>query len=1289
MTALQLSNGTENWDDDFVFQPGGDNKARTKPRASSTSQSQWAAPAGERRRAEADISIRPEELSSANTSVTHAQLQSWAEPGPSTPPKHATATSSAAENWDDDFEDKADSPAQRHPSSHRGDSVRSRRAVSKLPQVTQEPENWDEDFEEDKDTEEHTSQQRNNGWDSSDEEDGLGFADQEEDKTVTARSRRAIFAKYTPPPPVPPLPPSLTPNPSEPFPRSPTLSAFSIPSGRDSVAYSSASHLPLRAGSNSALAMLPPSPPIHRERRRLRKKSRPPDTNVFELLERTRDIPEIPTPPTPPDPQPDTSLADTSMSTKTPLLSRIGSVKKWRAGRKRMSTGPAEVIQQEDTSKEATPRASNSNSLQHHPQQGHSSSSPSSKASSNWFFRGSGGHGAESASGSPPASDALDLRHERSIGRLKTFSTNFDSPTKPGKKIASVLGSRPDTPGSLSEGTPPPSPRPRRPSSMQVPAGKPMVPRQTSHGVMTVGRSASRSTFSTSTDDVSKHAKGKEASQGKEKGKETAKERDKEKDKDGDPDGHRGFINGMRRLSLVAGRPKHKRNKSTATLAETVDTPEEHSFEPPDSLPQLPPITPNLSAQLLPPIELQPPSPPRAGSKTHHPPEGSSEEPAMIESLLLRPSLESVNTPKTSPTKATGSPQSASLGRSTQAPSTTSVVIVPRRNSLGDLKIPARISQAQVGIKRDLGMVREFAAGIERLKELQAIYQSLVQDAEQAIADGVRESQPPSRATSPIIFNLPRPRSRARSNATPSPVPDSRQHFASSFYIIEAKYKISWECAELLIELGGGTSVPMSPPPPSTMSAPDKTYDSHTGRKNRERAVTLAGDEQLPPVISSVSGPPLASPPLGWRASTGRNDLSQRQLGLLKEMLNRDPSTAGEPQIPEEIMVNRNWKWGDAMSSTITLPSEESQPSNSSPTKKRRSSRLGMRGIRDMLKSLASGGHSRHSPISQMMSSASVSTDSSLDGHGLPRPHQLSQGRRRAKTSAGPDSVASMRAASPPYGTSSSFTHKSPRRPSIASIFRFAQKTKPSPTMDPAQLPKLPSPPQDAHMYSSGSEQGSKEGHVDGEEEEDWDHLESAEDLDAAAAALGLSKDGTATVRGRKTKSPYLHRGEPRPITPKRMVGAMVSSQSSLSLRADSPSGSLSASRSQPSVASAIPPHVPATFTRPTRLSNVEEVSEAEQQGHRPGMPRRSQENKAKARSSPSPHRHGSRRGTKSGSVRSAPPQPLFAEGTIIADPKLAMTPENIRPLLHNAREVHARCVACIDELKALFAARV
>jgi hypothetical protein len=38
---------------------------------------------------------------------------------------------------------------------------------------------------------------------------------------------------------------------------------------------------------------------------------------------------------------------------------------------------------------------------------------------------------------------------------------------------------------------------------------------------------------------------------------------------------------------------------------------------------------------------------------------------------------------------------------------------VPRRNSLRNPKIPTRINQAQVGLKRDLDSVREFATEVE------------------------------------------------------------------------------------------------------------------------------------------------------------------------------------------------------------------------------------------------------------------------------------------------------------------------------------------------------------------------------------------------------------------------------------------------------------------------------------------------------------------------------------------------------------------------------------------------
>ena len=222
----------------------------------------------------------------------------------------------------------------------------------------------------------------------------------------------------------------------------------------------------------------------------------------------------------------------------------------------------------------------------------------------------------------------------------------------------------------------------------------------------------------------------------------------------------------MRRLSLSGQR--HKRTKSGVSLEgvaevearvlmvparEDTTTPkpglkqrqqqqekERQAGEPPSPTPAVPPLP------LLPPIELQPPSPPQTVS----PATGVSSPPSSPGDLLLpsppraglgqnNPPLHSGSTvsiassPQASPIspsrrsiRTPGSPQSASLGRSTFVPANGAGMggagmgekeraTVPRRNSLGDLKIPERISQAQIGLKRDLGMVREFAANIERM----------------------------------------------------------------------------------------------------------------------------------------------------------------------------------------------------------------------------------------------------------------------------------------------------------------------------------------------------------------------------------------------------------------------------------------------------------------------------------------------------------------------------------------------------------------------------------------------
>jgi len=191
----------------------------------------------------------------------------------------------------------------------------------------------------------------------------------------------------------------------------------------------------------------------------------------------------------------------------------------------------------------------------------------------------------------------------------------------------------------------------------------------------------------------------------------------------------------VRKISLVGGK-KHKKKKSSLEIAyipplptpslqgdEGNDEGREHDADG-DTRMQTEPQVP--TPDLLPPIELHPPSPPRTinGKSTAHsiplnisdgiePMMPSTSAPASITISSIPSSASPVASNKATP-KSPGSPQSASLGRTTQVPNPpSSNASVPRRNSLGDLKIPQRISQAQIGLKRDLGLVREFATSVD------------------------------------------------------------------------------------------------------------------------------------------------------------------------------------------------------------------------------------------------------------------------------------------------------------------------------------------------------------------------------------------------------------------------------------------------------------------------------------------------------------------------------------------------------------------------------------------------
>ena len=762
----------------------------------------------------------------------------------------------------------------------------------------------------------------------------------------------------------------------------------------------------------------------------------------------------------------------------------------------------------------------------------------------------------------------------------------------------------------------------------------------------------------------------------------------------------------------------------------------------------------------------------------------------------------------------------------------------------------------------------------------------------------VEQSLPP--ASNPKFFTQlnSRPEIRTRSNTvesttTHSPDADSASldiaitasqvaysRFVEAFWSIIYKYRVSWECAELLIELGsgsggGGGGVISAPPSAAATSVSALMIQQHLAGaggegttfdlKGRERAIMLTGDEpkhsttppmspiahefrahyqsQLPSAIISTSsnsmpsgmhsgdatsndGSPLASPlksPLSMscRSWTGRHDLSQRQLELLREMLNNNggASTVGAsdneeglrsplPHFPipaEEDLelrpsvvppypspysqtVNRDWRWGDVRNSTITFSEDqeggfgaegERRDGKTDKENKRRSVKLGIGGIRDMLRSLKKGymeelqqignlkpvkvqstqHFDRHlhgrlqttAALAQPMmhSTTSLSTESSIGAksvHNQVQVHQQqnhlpisripSQLRRRGRSSTGPESMRFK--PSPTSSNPSSFTtpKPSPRRPSLASIFRIGKK---SPAVlhtsvgvvDPATISSTCSASEHELSPVQCDTTGTG-GEYSGEEEEDWDRMDSAIDLDAAAIkALGIV-DGvygvSATVGGRGTEadekkagaSPYLQKPyENDQHHPPPLLGSSSSTGigNSLARHAIIPKRSFSASQSSilgsagdgqqhsPNVRSRLSRHSNFGGQQPIDPADKEAPASFRISSSKPAPTTNQSKlpsvdfsvSSTQGSSDPSSSRSTKFSNAKTGSIRSMPPhlapfslptglqgQPLPLSSLPDHMLGMVMTPENIKPLLESAKEVHVKVHECIVEIRAL-----
>lgn len=627
------------------------------------------------------------------------------------------------------------------------------------------------------------------------------------------------------------------------------------------------------------------------------------------------------------------------------------------------------------------------------------------------------------------------------------------------------------------------------------------------------------------------------------------------------------------------------------------------------------------------------------------------------------------------------------------------------------------------------------------LKHLQTTYTTLLSDLHTAY--DASPVSPASRSTSPapipaqVQFHLPsRPPSQggiarklpmtANSNASMQslnqatslnsptklhPASRSSQDVRRQLARLEHEYGIWWECAELLVELGGGSGAGTASNPNlaahatltlnTPVAGPFKELAAGGEPPSVLRHMTSMSEpgsifEQALPAAATSKGPPQASPPhpSQWRASTGRHDLSARQLRLLKDMLNTpDPASLpyaagpyghgpGYPHLhpyPYSVAEPEGGQpWAAWNPSALTLPSEESSTDPHGPgaasvvkgegkQKKRRVNRLGMLGLREILRGLkrnavaegrlgGGGGYAHGQQASE--SSASNSTE---DDHYNRRrsPWHQHEEHHVARQSTGPEAVAAI--LDPP--PTRNVTPKSPRRPSLASIFRIGKQTSKNVN---GRYKEASSSGKGNSTADDEQDTGAGAGGTMGEYS-DWERM-SRSDLDLTTVAVGSRM---ATVRGKKMQP---HGSSSSPNLPDIHTNSNPSTSTSKRTPATSQTSLWDSSPNSgtPPQASRLP------------LSIAEEDGALQGQKFKTPIPPKLDRAPSWSQGHPAP-RPLSRNGkaAMTGTVRSAPPTDPYST----PDPKVALTPENIKPLLEYARVVSTRLAECIGEVQALLSA--
>ncbi|KAI0365282.1 hypothetical protein BV20DRAFT_982662 [Pilatotrama ljubarskyi] len=149
----------------------------------------------------------------------------------------------------------------------------------------------------------------------------------------------------------------------------------------------------------------------------------------------------------------------------------------------------------------------------------------------------------------------------------------------------------------------------------------------------------------------------------------------------------------------------------------------------------------------------------------------------------------------------------------------------------------------------NLYMVRDFASSVEQMKQLWSTPSTIGRVGKLLRVNDVQELQPSPVSRS--FIHLPRPVLGARSNTNLAASSALNRHQPNTaFATTAAKYRFSWGCTELLIDLVGRAPNPTTSPSPSSASPhPQLPPQPRAGRVEDGKSPSLVTSGRLSPPI--------------------------------------------------------------------------------------------------------------------------------------------------------------------------------------------------------------------------------------------------------------------------------------------------------------------------------------------------------------------------------------------------------------------------------------------------------